>query len=156
MTEVEALWASEAQFRILVESCPIGICIADDTFHLVYANQRMADMLGYTLEESQQIDLRSFIPPDDVQRLVAAYQQRQPDDKSPGIYQVNAIRKDGQQRRFEAHIATVRLADGKTRWLAYITDVTEKAKIEEALRQSEARFSRIFSASPMGITLSRP
>src|SRR5258708_26241660 len=116
MTEVEALWANEAQFRILVESCPIGICIADDTFHLVYANQRMADMLGYTLDESQQLDLRSFIPPDEINQLVDTYQQRQPDDKSPGNYQVNAIRKDGQKRRFDAHIATVRFADGQTRW----------------------------------------
>src|SRR5258708_6650036 len=156
MTEVEALWACEAQSRKLVESCRIGFGIADDTFHLVYANQRMADMLGYTLDESQQLDLHSFIPPDDVQRLLAAYRQRQPDDKSPGIYQVNAIRKDGQKRRFEAHIATVRLADGQTRWLAYITDVTEKAKIEDALRRSEARFSHIFHASPVGISLSRP
>ncbi len=42
---------SEERLRLIVESAPSGIILTDPEVKFIFANQRMADMFGYTIEE---------------------------------------------------------------------------------------------------------
>ena len=48
--QLEAL-GPENMFRSLVENSHAGIFLIDNTFHLTYANSRLAEILGYSQEE---------------------------------------------------------------------------------------------------------
>lgn len=57
----EALRESETKYRTIFETMREGICQIDAQFNITLANQRMADMLGYTVEEMQGRSLFDFI-----------------------------------------------------------------------------------------------
>lgn len=46
-----------------------------------------------------------------------------------------------------------READGSTLWHGYVSDVTERVRAEEALRERERRYQTLFDLSPAGILL---
>ena len=47
----QALRQSEEKYRRIVDTANEGIWVVDDTSTIVFVNQRMADMLGYSMDE---------------------------------------------------------------------------------------------------------
>jgi PAS domain S-box-containing protein len=70
--------------------------------------------------------------------------------------EVPVRRKDG--RAFLAELSASRIGEAPG-WtgdaVVLLRDITEKKRCEQALRESEARFSTIFNSSPIGIVLTR-
>src|SRR5690606_7458979 len=89
----EALRKSEEKFRRMVETAAEGIWEMDQDFHITYANQRMADLLGYTREEMVGREISTFMDRDELpDSLARKERQRQ------GIadhFERKFIRKDG-------------------------------------------------------------
>ncbi|MFN8530804.1 MAG: PAS domain-containing protein [Anaerolineae bacterium] len=46
-----ALKASEAKFRLLVETMRSGLIMGNDEGHVTYVNDRLCEMIGYTRDE---------------------------------------------------------------------------------------------------------
>ncbi len=62
-----ALRENEARFRALFERAAVGVAQLDSkSGHTMLINQRYCDIVGYTMDEMQQLSLRSITHPDDL------------------------------------------------------------------------------------------
>ncbi|HEY9603255.1 MAG TPA: PAS domain S-box protein [Allocoleopsis sp.] len=132
----EALRESENHYRCIVETASEGVWMFDADSKTTFTNNRMAQMLGYSVEELLGRSLFEFIDPD-FQSLAQTYIER----RRQGIHERHDFkfrRKDGSD--LWAIVSATPIFDACDRFvgvLRMITDITERKQAEEALRQSE-------------------
>jgi len=130
---------SEALYRRIVEMASEGIWAVDERHATTFVNPRMARMLGYEPEEMiGRVDSDSMFAED----LAAQQAQRQARKKGlPGAYERRFKRKDGGE--VWMHVSSVPESGPDGEFLgsfALCTDITERKRAEDALRESEERF----------------
>jgi PAS domain S-box-containing protein len=132
----EALREREEQYRRIVETADEGIWSIDAESNTTFVNQKMADMLGYSIGEMIGKPLFGFMDEEGI-----AIAQKNLERRQQGIAEQHDFkfrRKDGKD--LWAMLSTNPLFDSKNRYLgalAMVTDVTERRKAEEVLRTSE-------------------
>src|SRR5207245_1417877 len=72
----EALRQSEEQYRRIVETANEGIIIVDADDNIAFANQQMAEMLGYTVDEILGRPMDAFLDEEGRQIFEAAMERR--------------------------------------------------------------------------------
>ncbi|MCA1905667.1 MAG: PAS domain S-box protein [Desulfarculus sp.] len=139
------LRASEERYRRIVTTANEGIWVIDPANRTLFANQKMAEMLGCSPEEMVGRNIEEFIPQEDM-----AIHQQQMEARREGF-------SDRYERRF-------RRRDGSLGWalisaaplyedgvfagsLAMYTDISARKQAEEALRANEKRLKAILEAS---------
>jgi len=126
----EALKETEERFRILLNQGYDGIFIHED-FNILDLNQRMADILGYSLSELLHTSIFSHITPAS-QRLVQEYIH----SRKGGYYEIELLKKNGRVVNAEACGASCKFQGREARIVA-IRDITEQKKLQEQLRQAQ-------------------
>jgi PAS domain S-box-containing protein len=133
----EELIESQARFRRIVETAQEGIWHVDAGGRTVYANQHLADMLGYRPEELMGGTAFDLIPEEDLPRAREAWARRRDGRSEPDEFRF--LRKDGRLVWLRT-AATPLFDDGRFAGaFAMLTDVTERRASEEALRANEVR-----------------
>jgi PAS domain S-box-containing protein len=89
----EKLRESEEKYRNIVETSNEGIIIVDNEAIITYANKKMADMIGYTLEESVGRQIWGFLSEEFEAVLRLNLKKRWMG--IDGSYESRLIRKDG-------------------------------------------------------------
>jgi PAS domain S-box-containing protein len=147
----EALRNSEAKYRRIVDTANEGIWVSEGADLLAtFVNARMAEMLGYPQEEMLGRPYTDFMFEEDI----PDHQQRI-NNRRRAIsehYERRFRRKDGQTVWF--HVSAVPILDEHHSFqgsFAMYTDITERKRAEEALRNSEARYRRIVDTASEGI-----
>ncbi|MGO9414985.1 MAG: PAS domain S-box protein [Syntrophobacteraceae bacterium] len=146
----KALTESEEKYRILFEGSSHGILATDmETKRFVFANPSICHMLGYTENELLDLGVEDIHPKDSLKLVFSALESQLKLSSS-----LPCLRKDGTV--FFADIAgTFTSIHGRKLAVGFFSDVTERKLAEDALRESEERFSRFFRASPVGTSISR-
>jgi PAS domain S-box-containing protein/putative nucleotidyltransferase with HDIG domain len=153
----DALRASEARYRALVEKLPAIVYIDDATAepgHTLYISPSIETILGIRAEEWLREGLDVWadrIHPDDRQRTVAAYlhafESGQPFDCE---YRLAAA--DGRMVWFRDQAVLLRDDKGQPRWFQGVMyDITERKRMEQSLRESEERFRSLFERMLDGV-----
>jgi len=146
-----ALRESEEKYRNLVERANDGIAIAYDEV-LQYVNPRLAQIIGYTVEELTGTPFANYIVPEEVQKVVDRYNRRMAGEDVIPIYETAVRHKDG--RRIDVELNTGIIAyKGKPADLVIVKDIIERKRAEQALRESEERFRVLVEESPFGVCL---
>jgi PAS domain S-box-containing protein len=97
-----------------------------------------------------------FIFPEDRERVVAIFATLTQDAPSVDV-EYRIVRPTGEIRWIRSRGFQVRDAAGKlVRTTGIVTDITERKQIEEAMRESEERFSGAFEHAPIGVALVSP
>ena len=127
-----ALKQSEEKFRTLAEQSPNMIFI-NQKGRVVYANEKSAEVLGYTREEfyAPDFDFRILIAPESLEKVKSAFARHMKgEDIEP--YDYALLTKDG--KKIEV-IITSKLIDyeGDRAILGIVTDITERKQAEEQL-----------------------
>lgn len=138
----EALRESEQKYRTFIETTQEGVYTIDTEGKIGYANQRMADLLGYTVQE--MLGCRSTDFMDEEGREQA---QRNLERRKRGIAEIHEfrfVRKDGSDLWVLIATTPVLNASGQfTGALGMVTDITERKRAEEALRERERENARL-------------
>ncbi len=151
-----ALKEREERLGLVIAGTNDGIWDWDLGTNEVYFSPRWKAMLGYQDNEidNRFDEWRRLLHPDDVAgalEQLQAYLQGQ----TPEYQLEHRLRhKDGSYRWILARGIALRHADGSPyRMAGSHTDVTEHKHADEAIRQSEKRFSQVFRASPIPISI---
>jgi PAS domain S-box-containing protein len=128
----ERLRESEKKYRLLVESLNEGIWYIDREACTTFVNPRMADMLGYTVEEMQGKHLFEFM---DERGEEIARQNLERREKGFGEqHDFEFIRKDGRRIYTSLEATPILADDGRYLGaLAGVQDITERRQAEVAL-----------------------
>lgn len=141
----EALQASEAHFRLLVEQASDGIFIADAQGKCLDVNSAGAEMLGYTREELLQLSIPDIVAAEDAPRI--ATEVARVEGGATARSEWTLRRKDGSV--FPGEVCGKQLPDGRLQGI--LRDITERRQAEEALRESEERLRLAQQAANLGV-----
>ncbi|MHB1935393.1 MAG: PAS domain-containing protein [Acidobacteriaceae bacterium] len=160
----EALKASEQRYRAFTELNPQLILMADTQGSVTFANQRLLDYSGLTLEETLGEGWRKAVHPDDELRVVGEWAQALMRDVDFEVETRIRRGSDGEYRWFWVRGLPVRDEQDKTLyWLGVCTDIDERKKAMEELKKSqrEAEHQRLeletlYRTAPIGLALFDP
>lgn len=161
MTELKvkeaALLESERRFRMMAENIRDGLLIIEN-HRIVFSNQRMAEISGFTSEEIAQLDFMDFLSPDiplppELVNVVStegngtlkdALRQIRPGSGRAGeaIFWIN--RKDGTKRCIQGSFSATE-HEGTISVYITATDITSFAEKEKALRDRIASLQELVS-----------
>ena len=147
---VDKLQESEARYRRIVETASEGIMILDTQFCFAFVNQKLADMLGYLPVEMLDRPVISIIFEEDLPDHLATMEKRAAG--AGGQYERRLRRKDGSSCWTIVSATVLRDEAGQfTGSFAMLTDITERKKADEALKESELRFRTMVEMAPDAI-----
>lgn len=144
---LEEIQANEAKYRRIVETANEGIWVIDAGGMTTFVNKRMAEMLGYGTSEMLGTSLFDFM--DDEGRFIASANIEWRQQNISEQYEIKFRRKDGGERW--CLLGTNPIIDnagGYEGALAMVTDITERRRSQQALRESELRFRRAMENIP--------
>lgn len=145
----KALIESEEKYRLVVENAGEAICIAQDGM-LKFINREAMDIIGYSEEVLASKPFIEFIHPDDRETIFGLYMKGIEGDKDPPSFSSRVIAKDGTVKWVEVH-ATPISWKGRPATLNFVTDITERKRTDEKLRQSISLFTATLESTADGI-----
>jgi len=141
----EVLRESEHKYRILFEGTLDGVVVIDaETMKAVLGNQAAAKMYGFdSVEDAIGMNLLDFIPPEDRERVARIVAEDMFEKDLRQLNEFRTITKDGREIWIEA-VGVRTEYQGRLAGLISFRDVSERKRMEEALRESERRY-RLFA-----------
>ncbi|MFC1737313.1 PAS domain S-box protein, partial [Candidatus Hydrogenedentota bacterium] len=140
----EILRKSEKNYRELIEVAQEGIWVIDKDAYTTFVNPRMAEMLGYKVEEMLDKHLFSFMDEEGVGIAKGKLERRKRGIKEEHDFEF--VRKDG--RRVHAAVATTPLTDDLGNYIgamAGVMDNTRRKEAQEALERSQEELRTLSS-----------
>jgi PAS domain S-box-containing protein len=120
----EALSASEQKFRSSLDNSSLGIRITDKAGNILYVNQTMMDLFGFSnLEELKTVPLQDLYTPESRAAWNARHEQFLRGELPPEKVRFDIKLKDGTIRRLETSHKEV-LWDGHKAYQTTYADIT--------------------------------
>jgi PAS domain S-box-containing protein len=149
----EALRESEARFRSLAENSPSVLQRFDRQLRVVYISPLAAEITGIPAEAFIGKTNREIGMPEDLCRLWEKAQNEVFETGQNRDVEFDITTPVG-ERTFLLRFAPEWAADGSIAYILGIsTEITDRKRAEEALRQSEARFRLALRNAPVSVSL---
>jgi PAS domain S-box-containing protein len=153
-TAYEFLRESEAISRLILESMPDAIVIADKDGRIVYGNNQVESLFGYSSPEvlGQPVEM---LLPERFHETHIDYREEyrnQPHRRYMGLgRELFGQRKDHSEFPVDVMLSPI---SNSTTWDVMVTirDNTEQKQAQEALRANEEKLSKLFQILPVGIS----
>ena len=144
----EALRESERNSRLLVDSIPGLVALLTSGGEVQFANRQILEYTGRTLEELKQWGTDDTVHPVDLPHVIQTFTQSIASGSPYEIVQ-RLRRSDGAYRWFQNNGFPLRDASGHiVRWCVLLTDIDERKRAEDALRESERESRLIVDSIP--------
>ncbi|HEN21065.1 MAG TPA: PAS domain S-box protein, partial [Desulfobacteraceae bacterium] len=146
-----AILDSEEKYRILVENALEGIFVIQD-LKLAFVNTATTRITGYTIEELTEQPFIDFIHPEDRDMVRTQHFRRLKGEKLPDTYSFRVICRDGSIRWGELRAIIIDWK-GKQATLNFLTDITNRRKIEEEILLEKEILKTLTDNAPFGMVL---
>jgi len=155
----DALRKSEQELRSIVDALPQSISVLGPDGIGLYVNRPLLDYTGLTMERLMTPDARGnpvLFHPDDWARLKDE-RLRGLARETPFEIEWRVRRKDGEYRWFLVRYNPLRDEQGRIlRWYASGTDIDDRKRAEDALRQSEQELRLLIDTLPAMVWRATP
>ena len=140
---------AERRHEMMFSANPYPMWVQDcETLRFLKVNDAAITAYGYSREEFLGMTLLDIRPPDDAPAFLKEVSYRQSGYRNAGIWRHR--RKDGTV--IAAEVLTFEFeANGHLQKLILALDVTERCRVEKALRDSEASLKSLVEGAPFGI-----
>jgi PAS domain S-box-containing protein len=149
----QQLKTSEENWHVLAETVPQLVWTTGPDNRLDYCNQRYCEYTHAAFEQLQGHGWRQFLHPEEAEGVLA-FRHQTLETGEP--YESECRLRNGQTgtyRWFLARGTPVRDETGQiVKWFGTNTDIEDQKRIEEALRQSQARVRALIDSNLIGIT----
>lgn len=158
----EALKESEAKYRLLADHMKDQIWLMDLNYKAIYISPSAEKLLGYTLEELKQLQLEKLLTATSLKKAMDFLSHDMPEALvTPNTYlltrslELEFNCKSGQIVWGECTFSFILDENGKPySILGESRDITERKKVEDALRKSEENFRHSLDDSSLGVRIS--
>ncbi len=141
----EALVKSEERFRKIIEHAPDAVYLHDFEGRIIATNHKACINIGYTrdeLENMNVIDIETaYVKIEDLKEV-----WKNIEENKSVLIEGNHRRKDGSIFPVEVHISQIYIGE-KEHYIAFVHDLSNRVKAENALRESEKRYRRIIESA---------
>jgi len=139
---------SEKTLRLIVDGIAGIVAIMTAEGQVEFVNNQALEYFGKTLDELKGWATSEAVHPDDLPQAVAAW-RRSVETGDPYDVDHRLRRADGVYRWFHSRGLALRDARGRiVRWYNLLTDIDERRRAEEKLRQSEVELRQILDFAP--------
>jgi len=157
----DALRDSEARYRLVAEHVSDFIWTLDTDLRLTFTSPSGTRMLGYGAAEMASRSVQEFMTPgsfDEVRRVAEVEWMVEEGGRGDPLRSRTLVlelcRKDGSIVWTENNVTFLRDGDGRPiGYLGVTRDMTERRLAEEALRESEAKYSAVVEQANDGIVI---
>jgi PAS domain S-box-containing protein len=147
----EALRKSENKYRIIAENTADPIAILDMNLHFTYVSPNIMRLNGLTIDEAMSQTLEQVLTPESMRLVMTVFEEEmqleasgKADPDRTRILEVEEYKKDGSTIWVGVSFSFLRDNDRKPVEIIMVSrDITERRKMEEALRQNEERWGKI-------------
>jgi formate hydrogenlyase transcriptional activator len=147
---------SAARLRTIIDMVPSFLWTSLPDGSKEYLNKRWYDYTGLSLEEGQGWGWKVVVHPEDLDRLVREWLALV-DSRKPGELETRIRRYDGVYRWFLIRVVPLLDEQGNVvKWFGSNTDIEDRKRAEEKLRQDEIELRQIADAIPHNIVVIRP
>jgi PAS domain S-box-containing protein len=139
-----ALRTSEERLRATFDQAAVGIVVADLNHQFLEANQRLCDILGYSLEELRRLTLTQITHPEDLAETRAQARALLAGQLPHCTFEKRYVRKDGAAVWGRITLTLLRAVSGEAQqFIGVIEDITDRRHAEQALRDARAQAHEI-------------
>lgn len=150
----QALVEGEEKLRVMSSAMHDALIMIDHDARVMFWNHAAEDTFGYTAEEALGQDLHAMIIPAELRERakhgLIAFARTGEGAVVNALREVDALRKDGSTFPAEVGVSAFRM-NGAWYAVGTVRDISERKRIEEAIRSSEAQLRTIFENSPIGV-----
>jgi PAS domain S-box-containing protein len=152
----ELLQARELSWRQIVDNIPGLVHTTTATGEPEFINQQTLEYFGKVAEDLRDWSRIDIVHPDDLPRAIEALRRSIETGEQYEIEQRNR-RANGDYRWFQVRARAARNAEGEiVGWYWLLTDIEDRKRAEEKLRQSEAELRTITDAIRQPIVVFAP
>jgi len=143
-----AVQESEALLRSVVSASPVGIALDTAERVIVWANEALARISGYTPDELEGRSARIFYASDQEFARVGDIIHHEVSAGRIGVTETRFLGKDGRIRDVQLTAARVDPRDASAGTVFVAADITERKRAEEELQKTHRRLSDIIDFLP--------
>ncbi len=130
----------------------MGVALSDAAGEILTCNQKYAELLGYTVEEAKNLNYEDITHPEDLTIERNLYAEMVAGELPTYSMEKRYIHKEGHLIWVNASISLARDAAGQPQYtIAIIQDIRDRKRIEQELRESQARLQLTFEQAAVGI-----
>jgi two-component system cell cycle sensor histidine kinase/response regulator CckA len=150
----ETLRRSEERYRTILENIEEAYFEADLAGNFTFVNDVLCRLLGYTRQELIGMSYRQYTDEENATKLREFYAGLHKTGKPLKAFGLEAIKKDGKKAIYETSVSLLRDWEGKPIGFRGVSrEVTDRKRMEEALRESELKFRSLVENSIVGVYL---
>jgi len=137
----QALQESEEKYSAVVQQAKDGVILIQGKV-LLFVNKTMADMVGYSPIEMESTPFISYVAPESRATVATRVKARLAGEDVPQVYEAKLLRKDGAVIDVELSASIIQYR-GKPTDVGIIRDITERKRIETAIKEEKQRTQMI-------------
>lgn len=135
---------SRINYHVILENALVGIYLLNKEKNIIYTNQALRNMTGYSQNEIEEMDIESIVHPDDLEDSKRRIKERLSGKKINENYTFRLLTKNGKYSTCEVFSSRV-ISQGEPAILGVVLDITERLEADRALVESEERYRQLFN-----------
>jgi PAS domain S-box-containing protein len=150
----EALRTSEESLRYSFDNAAIGMALVSTNGQYLKVNPKFCEITGYSIQELTSKYFMDITHPNDKKESMLLFSRMRRGETSSCEIEKRHIHKNGHIVWISLTASSVLAADGQVLYfVAQMQDITERKRVEQALRDSEENFRRAFDDASTGMAI---